>query len=599
MLRATLLLASARLSRSGLSQTAPAEATYNPICASGEADKGRWKGVEEGVYHERVLGGFTCRFDNATLAQIDDASLDYGPRLAALLNETKRRYDALSPWTYELVLRHVPIYFEFDYCAYPADESAFLRERHKHDDSDCYDQQFSYSGWHGGATEAKVGAVEAWRWRETVNSLYDGGSVFIHELLHAFHDAIADITGGGDVNVYANCCPYAGYEDNIGPAALQEAWQAEGDDRYINIDEYFAYMTEAYLTEDADVPTTYCADGDDDAGGAYCPADIGTCDDHDADDDACYASCEDIIADWGWTCQEVIDAGVPESWCTQCPSCDVAADDGDDGGGATCGDSCCWYDCDAYARDVCSDGLFNHAASGGIETREDIEAALPLTYAFLTSILTLGEAELTALMNLEYERRWRYAASGTDASCADVEFEAGRCYAYLGAYDPCYLEGAADDPSEWSVSGELAVDGLALADAEAQSAVFRDAIAALSLYAAADDVSLTFAAAARRRLDAGVVASYVVAVTSQVAAEALRGDLADASPADVDAALQTAAADAGAAATFAAAEVTAVSEPDARDDGAVDAAPRAALAALAAAPLVAHVAAAVGALWLG
>ena len=67
-------------------------------------------------------------------------------------------------------------------------------------------------------------------------------------------------------------------------AALQEAWQAEGDDRYINIDEYFAYMTEAYLTERADVPTTYCADGDDDAGGAYCPADIGTCDDHDADD---------------------------------------------------------------------------------------------------------------------------------------------------------------------------------------------------------------------------------------------------------------------------------------------------------------------------
>ena len=63
----------------------------------------------------------------------------------------------------------------------------------------------------------------------------------------------------------------------------------------------------------------------------YCPADIGTCDDHDADDDACYASCEDIIVDWGWTCQEVIDAGVPESWCSQCPSCDITADDGDGG----------------------------------------------------------------------------------------------------------------------------------------------------------------------------------------------------------------------------------------------------------------------------
>ena len=167
-LRAVVLLASLWGAQGGKSQTAPAVATSNPICASSEADKGRWKGVEEGEYFERILGGFKCRFDNATLALVEDPSLDYGRRLDQLLNQTKSRFDELSPWTYELVLRHVPVYFEYDYCNYPTDESAFAREQHKHDDGDCYDQQFSYSGWNGGATEAKVGAVEAWRWRDTV-----------------------------------------------------------------------------------------------------------------------------------------------------------------------------------------------------------------------------------------------------------------------------------------------------------------------------------------------------------------------------------------------------------------------------------------------
>jgi len=59
----------------------------------------------------------------------------------------------------------------------------------------------------------------------------------------------------------------------------------------------------------------------------YCPATISN---EDAEGDASYRSCEDIITDWGWTCQEVIDM-VGESLCSQCPSCDITADDGDGG----------------------------------------------------------------------------------------------------------------------------------------------------------------------------------------------------------------------------------------------------------------------------
>ena len=88
-LRAVVLLASLWGAQGGQSQTAPAVATSNPICASSEADKGRWKGVEEGEYFERILGGFKCRFDNATLALVEDPSLDYGRRLDQLLNQTK------------------------------------------------------------------------------------------------------------------------------------------------------------------------------------------------------------------------------------------------------------------------------------------------------------------------------------------------------------------------------------------------------------------------------------------------------------------------------------------------------------------------------
>ena len=59
----------------------------------------------------------------------------------------------------------------------------------------------------------------------------------------------------------------------------------------------------------------------------YCPATINN------GEDGSYRSCEDIMTDWGWTCQEVIDM-VGESFCSQCPSCDITADDGD-GGDAT------------------------------------------------------------------------------------------------------------------------------------------------------------------------------------------------------------------------------------------------------------------------
>ena len=56
----------------------------------------------------------------------------------------------------------------------------------------------------------------------------------------------------------------------------------------------------------------------------YCPATINN------GEDGSYRSCEDIMTDWGWTCQEVIDM-VGESFCSQCPSCDITADDGDGG----------------------------------------------------------------------------------------------------------------------------------------------------------------------------------------------------------------------------------------------------------------------------
>ena len=166
--RIAAALALAALCSAGEEQSAPREATYNPLC--GEDQGGRWAGVDldtASYYTELKLGGLSCFFDDASLAEVREsggALTAVGQRLSELLDETKSRFDAASEASYELVIQHVPIYFEYDYCNYPADKSAHEREQHAYGSSDCQDQQFSYSGWSSGANMNKRGAVEAWQW---------------------------------------------------------------------------------------------------------------------------------------------------------------------------------------------------------------------------------------------------------------------------------------------------------------------------------------------------------------------------------------------------------------------------------------------------
>ena len=112
-----------------------------------------------------------------------------------------------------------------------------------------------------------------------------------------------------------------------------------------------------------------------------------------------------------------------------------------------------------------------------------------------------------------------------------------------------------------AVVGELAFDGISLEDAQDQEDVFL-AVVADVFGVDESTVSLTFAAAARRRLDdAGVVVSYSLFVDDAAAAEELAGVAADVSADDVDVAVEVAAANAGVADAFEAVSTSSVSVP--------------------------------------
>ena len=265
--------------------------------------------------------------------------------------------------------------------------------------------------------------------------------MFAHELTHAFHDAIGDMTGGGDKQRNKNCCPYDGREDKVTPVQLQSAWQAEGSvEEFINVDEYFAYLTEAYFTLESDKPLGYCP-ADDAEEPDTCLPSIGTCSEGD-DSEGCMKSCEDIL-DWGGdhTCEDLdaLAPGMSPPLCTGCPSCPmypvVEAVEGK-----------CWYECDERMHGPCTEAMFNHA---GPDTRESIQANRPETYSFLSHIFHLSESELTAYMHSEYGRRWRYAASGSDSSCPEVVFDGDPMdYAWYANEDEAIDEADDDDDDD-------------------------------------------------------------------------------------------------------------------------------------------------------
>ncbi|KAH8064525.1 hypothetical protein JL722_1402 [Aureococcus anophagefferens] len=94
-------------------------------------------------------------------------------------------------------------------------------------------------------------------------------------------------------------------------AAATDVLEPPGTYSYAYGADYYAYGSDFY----AYIEDVFSDFGD-------CPAAIGTCDDHDADDDGCYASCEDLVQQWGWTCDDVLDQGIPSYLCEGCPSCD-------------------------------------------------------------------------------------------------------------------------------------------------------------------------------------------------------------------------------------------------------------------------------------
>ena len=117
------------------------------------------------------------------------------------------------------------------------------------------------------------------------------------------------------------------------------------------------------------------------------------------------------------------------------------------------------------------------------------------------------------------------------------------------------------------MTGDITFSGLSLADAQANEAVLIDAIAD-SAGVDKSRVSISIAAAARRRLSDGVIVTYSIATDTTADADALVTTLSALTTEDANAALTTAAAEHGVAATFETVTVTKVTV-DESEDGAL------------------------------
>ena len=119
-------------------------------------------------------------------------------------------------------------------------------------------------------------------------------------------------------------------------------------------------------------------------------------------------------------------------------------------------------------------------------------------------------------------------------------------------------------PTVAPVTGAITFSGLSLADAQANDAVLIDAIAD-SAGVDKSRVSISIAAAARRRLSDGVIVTYSIATDTTADADALTTTLSALTTEDANAALTTAAAEHGVSATFETVTVTEVTVDENED----------------------------------
>ena len=110
------------------------------------------------------------------------------------------------------------------------------------------------------------------------------------------------------------------------------------------------------------------------------------------------------------------------------------------------------------------------------------------------------------------------------------------------------------------VTGDFTFSGLSLTDAQANEAVLIDAIAD-SAGVDKSRVSISIAAATRRRLSDGVIVTYTITTDSTAAADELVGTMSDLTTEECSTALTTAAATHNVASTFESVTVTQISTP--------------------------------------
>ena len=117
------------------------------------------------------------------------------------------------------------------------------------------------------------------------------------------------------------------------------------------------------------------------------------------------------------------------------------------------------------------------------------------------------------------------------------------------------------------VTGDLTIEGMTLADAEANEAVFIGAIAD-SVGVQDEYVDVTISAASRRRrLTDTLTVAYTIETPTLELAEEVAAELGSMSTSEIDAALQAEAADQGVSSYFASIQTTAASTPTASTEG--------------------------------
>ena len=117
------------------------------------------------------------------------------------------------------------------------------------------------------------------------------------------------------------------------------------------------------------------------------------------------------------------------------------------------------------------------------------------------------------------------------------------------------------------VTGDLTIEGMTLADAEANEAVFIGAIAD-SVGVQDEYVTVTISAASRRRrLTETLTVAYTIETPTLEMAEEAAAELGAMSASEIDAAFQAEAADQGVSSDFASIQTTAASTPTASTEG--------------------------------